>query len=329
MRQYMLIALALMVATGLQVVGADDPAGKVNAVQPVPGFRPSLSKGGSNYMFYALRSCNRSDYVVAAYRDNQAIIDGQLLRIFTDGQRRLRISVPLTARRTAGSEASSTPAFHPESVEALLKRIKFDGFEEVLVVVGDSTPSVVSWQSWDEDEYQRRWTAIRDVRTLLTRSGLPYRLDLLNEGIPAINQPMLLRYTNRLWRDYRQSFGTSDTVGFSVIADPQGSRLAQMSKVYDGVLPGAFDLHIYDDASQSFRETNRRLAGLGLGEVPWIVGEAFYNDAVEAQQLGQAALELHRQVLFLLQWPLSRERHCRDVDVSYPLSFDQYGEAGF
>ena len=329
MRKCMLIAMALMVVTGLQAAGADDPAGKANAPQPVPGFRPSLSDGGSNYMFYALRACSRSDYVVTAYRDNQAIIDDQLLRMFNDGQRRLRISIPLTARKAAGNEAPTILVFHPELVEALLEKIKSTGFEEVLVVVGDSTPSVISWQSWDEDEYQRRWTAIRDIRTLLTQSGLPYRLDLLNEGIPAINQPMLLQYTNRLWRDYRQSFGTSDTVGFSVIADPQGSRLAQIPKVYDGILPGAFDLHVYNDASRSFQEANRRLAGLGLGEVPWIVGEAFYNDAVEAQQLGQAARELHHQVLFLLQWPLSRERHCRDVDVPYPLSFDQYRRSGF
>ena len=92
----------------------------------------------------------------------------------------------------------------------------------------------------------KRWRKILELRPLFIASGLHYYIDLLNEGIPASNQPMLLRYTQRLWSDYTKMFGKNDTVGFSIITTVAQDRFSQIRQVYGSVLPDVFDLHIFN-----------------------------------------------------------------------------------
>jgi hypothetical protein len=53
--------------------------------------------------------------------------------------------------------------------------------------------------------------------------------------------------------------------------------------------PALFDVHIYDDTGDSFATAFNSLNAQGYQGVPWIIGEAVYNDATEAAALRQQA----------------------------------------
>jgi len=60
--------------------------------------------------------------------------------------------------------------------------------------------------------------------------------------------------------------------------------------------------------------------------VPWIIGEAYYNDATEAAALRQQANRTGQKVLYLTEWPLTSgqilraERKCRAALRFFELS---------
>ncbi|HLY46551.1 MAG TPA: hypothetical protein VKQ73_13295 [Stellaceae bacterium] len=300
------------------------------AQQPAP--RPALERGGSDYVFYGLYGCGQAGLFAApSYDAHRDTIDAQLTAMYRDGQRRLRIGLPLDPDPAKGpfTRGPLIPEYR-QSIVDFLKALRRTGFQEVEVVIGGGSPSPLAWKAWDEAAYKARWQRLVEIRNLLIASGLHYRLDLFNEGIPARNQPMLLlRYVQRLWADYVGAFGVADTVGFSIIPLIAQDRFAQIPAVYQGRLPPVFDLHIYDRPEATVLNAHRRLAQLGLGGVPWIIGETFYNDRDEATALASAIAATGQRVLFVMQWPLTSQRRCRGIDVAFPARFDEYIAKGF
>jgi hypothetical protein len=139
------------------------------------------------------------------------------------------------------------------------------------------------------------------LRPIIASSGLAYRLDLFNEGIPDPSQPVAaLQYVQRLWIDYTSRFGKADTVGFSVISD-NDRRVRQFPTVYNGNFPNVFDFHFYENAYSNFSVVHQACVDLGLPQ-SWILGEAFYDDAQEAKELKQVIRDTGQTVLFLTQW---------------------------
>jgi hypothetical protein len=77
----------------------------------------------------------------------------------------------------------------------------------------------------------------------------------------------VLEYSRRLWANYTRAFGRADTVGLSVIGDPQ--HVARIPEVYGDKPPYIFDIHFYGGANgldeyQLFRAadgTMKRLSG--------------------------------------------------------------------
>jgi hypothetical protein len=214
-----------------------------------------------------------------------------------------------------------------QNLKGLLDALKRSGFEEVEVgffPIHDNSPQ--RWTEWNEALYRENFAVLAGLRPIIAGAGMPYRIDLLNEGIPDPKQQILMQYVRRLWSDYTTNFGSDDTVGFSVIPSPV--RIAQIPLVYRGIMPKAFDLHPYDNAGSVLENAHAELTRMGLGQIPWIIGEAYYNDGKEAQEIADASAHTRHRILFLTQWPLSRDRNCKDVDV-IPLGFTAYRSRGF
>lgn len=288
--------------------------------------------GGSDYAWYQvdMPSCNRESYgVVYNYDTATAIIDSQLQTMYSNGQRRLRI--PIYHGRgsfTPGTIMDSTggtlaPRFL-NNLANLLTEIKSVGFEEIEVSFHPEGPNnPTSWTSFSSDYFTENWELIQTLHPIIAGAGIKYHLDLLNEGIPTPSQTVLLEYSQNLWTSYTATFGSSDTVGFSII--PDADRLSEVSEVYgQNPLPPAFDLHFYDNAGMSFASAFTALNGAGFSGKPWILGEAYYNDATEASQLRQQIDATGQPVYFLTQWPLTSAMSCSNVDVAPPVDFSNY-----
>ena len=137
-----------------------------------------------------------------------------------------------------------------------------------------------------------------------------------------------------LWNDYVAKFGSKDTLGFSIIAD--SAHVGQVSTVYgpsaygDQGAPSLFDVHIYDETGYSFSTAFTSLTSQGYVGVPWIIGEAFYNDAAEAAAQREEANKTGQQVLYLTQWPLTSNESCDvNVNVAPPADFSNYAAQKF
>jgi hypothetical protein len=144
----------------------------------------------------------------------------------------------------------------------------------------------------------------------------------------------MLQYSQMLWNDYVAMFGSADTLGFSIIAD--SAHAGQVSAVYgpsaygNSGSPQLFDVHIYDETGASFATAFSSLNAQGYQGVPWIIGEAFYNDAAEAASLRRQANSTGQQVLYLTEWPVTSDRSCSpDVNVAPPVDFSNYQAQAF
>ena len=272
--------------------------------------------------------------VVYNYDTATATINAQLQQMYSNGQRRLRIPIYFARGIDSGTIMDSTggnlAARFQTNLANLLAAIKAAGFVEIEVSFhpqSDNDP--IGWATFSDDYFQENWSLIQNLRPIIAGAGISYHLDLMNEGIPPPGYAALLQYDQMLWNDYVSQFGSSDTLGFSIIAD--SAHVGQVSAVYgpsaygNQGAPQLFDVHIYDDPGNSFDTAFSGLNSQGYQGVPWIIGEAFYNDADEASALRQEINNTGQTVLYLTQWPVSADRNCSpDVNVAPPADFSNY-----
>jgi len=91
-----------------------------------------------------------------------------------------------------------------------------------------------------------------------------------------------------------------------------------------------FDVHIYDETGNSFATAFSSLKGQGYQGVPWIIGEAYYNDAAEASAQRAEITSTGQQVLYLTEWPLTSDLACSNqVNVAPPVDFSNYAAQNF
>lgn len=296
--------------------------------------------GGSNYAWYQLDPpCTREPYgVVYNYNTATATITSQLQQMYANGQRRLRIPIYHGRGIDSGTVMDSTggnlaPQFltNLTNLFAAIKAADFLELEVSFNPQGGNDPT--KWTTFSADYYQENWTLIQNLHPIIAATGIPYHIDLSNEGIPPIGDPAFLQYSQQLWNDYVSTFGSSDTIGFSLIADD--AHVSQVSVVYgpsaygDSGAPQLFDVHIYDESETSFMTAFNGLSAQGYNGVPWIIGEAYYNDATEAVSLRQAVNSTGQTVQYLTEWPLTSAQNCADVDVAPPLLFSNYQAQNF
>jgi hypothetical protein len=297
--------------------------------------------GGSDYGWYYLAPpCNREPYgVVYNYNTASATIDAQLQQMYANGQRRLRIPIYHARGLDSGTIMDSTggtlaPQFLT-NLTNLLAAIKTAGFVEIEVSFHpQSSNNPIEWTTFSDDYFQENWSLIQNLRPIIAGAGIPYHIDLMNEGIPPQGWAVLLQYDQMLWNDYVAEFGGADTLGFSIIAD--SNHVGQVSLVYgpspygNQGSPPVFDVHIYDETGNSFATAFNSLTSQGYQGVPWIIGEAYYNDAAEAAAQRQAANSTGQTVLYLTQWPVTSDGSCSTaVNVAPPASFSNYQAQGF
>jgi hypothetical protein len=297
--------------------------------------------GGSDYGWYYLASpCNREPYgVVYNYNTATATINQQLQQMYDNGQRRLRIPIYFGRGLNSGTVMDSTggnlaPQFQA-NLTNLLAAIKAAGFVEIEVSFNpQSANDPTQWSTFSDDYYQENWSLIQNLRPLIAGAGISYHIDLTNEGIPPPGWDAFLQYSQELWNDYVSTFGSSDTIGFSIIAD--AAHVSQVSTVYgpsaygNNGSPQRFDVHIYDETPASFNTAFSGLSAQGHQNVPWVIGEAYYNDAAEAASLRQAINSSGQTVLYLMQWPLTSDLTCSNaVNVAPPADFSNYQAQNF
>jgi hypothetical protein len=331
-----LVALALIVCG----VGCSSSSSGSSAGSGTPPPAPA-ALGGSNYGWYYLAPpCNREPYgVVYNYNTASATIDSQLQQMYSNGQRRLRIPIFFARGVNTGTVMDSTggtlaPQFLT-NLGNLLAAVKAAGFVEIEVSFHpQSGNDPTQWTTFSDDYFQENWSLIQNLRPIIAGAGIPYHLDLLNEGIPPVGYAALLKYDQMLWNDYVAEFGSGDTLGFSIIAD--AAHVGQVSTVYGPSAygnqgsPQLFDVHIYDETGNSFATAFNSLTSQGYQGVPWIIGEAFYNDAAEAAAQRQEANSTGQTVLYLTQWPLTSDESCSTaVNVTPPADFSNYQAQDF
>jgi len=291
--------------------------------------------GGSNYAWYYLDPpCNREPYgVVYNYNTATATINSQLQQMYANGQRRLRIPIYHGRGINSGTIMDSTggnlaPQFR-SNLTSLFAAIKAAGFVQLEVSFnpeGGNDPT--KWTSFSADYYQENWTLIQNLHPIIAGAGIPYHIDLSNEGIPPPGYTAFLQYSQELWNDYVPMFGSSDTIGFSIIADD--AHASQVNAVYGASAygnngsPALFDVHIYDETGASFMTAFNDLNSQGYQGVPWVIGEAYYNDEAEATSLRQAINSTGQTVQYLTEWPITSNSSCSDVDVAPPALFSNY-----
>lgn len=292
-----------------------------------------LSAGGSNYDFYNLAGCDREQYgVIDSFAKGRNTIEHQLAAMYANGQRRLRIGVfhqhAPNSGTTMDSSTGDLSSADRSQLTQLLAAVKSAGFVEIEVAffpIGADDPH--SWDRWQESSYQENWSVIQNLHPLIAAAGIPYRIDLLNEGIPTPEEPVLLRYSQTLWAAYTAAFGTTDTVGFSMTV-PVADRVPQLPAVYGPHPPAVFDVHLYGslwhgDEYQQFLAADAAMTQLGYHQ-PWIIGETWFNDPDAATAIDRAIAATTRPVRYLTQWPLTRTQQCHDVDVPAPIAFQHY-----
>jgi len=328
-------ALALCLLAGLLQCGGGS-ASHHSGVQ-----QSSAGLGGSDYGWYYLDPpCNREPYgVIYNYDTASSTINSQLELMYNNGERRLRIPIYFARGINSGTIMDSTggnlaPQFQ-SNLANLLAAVKAAGFVEVEVgFFPQSSNDPTNWTSFSADYFQENWSLIQNLRPIIAGSGIPYHLDLQNEGIPPVGYAALLQYDQMLWNGYVSAFGSGDTLGFSIIAD--AAHVGQVSTVYgpsaygNSGSPQVFDVHIYDETGAQFGTAFTSLSAQGYQGVPWIIGEAYYNDATEAATLRQQANSTGQKVLYLTEWPLTSDQSCDpNVNVAPPSDFSNYQAQNF
>lgn len=313
-------------------------AGVLSAAAMAGDAHAAEVRGGSNFGWFRLNGCERNQFrVVPSYGDQKAAIDEALRTMYKNGQRRLAVEIFFGHGGPGGNLDSTGGDADPRykaNLAALLASIKRIGFEEILIkFLPQGSSNLFSngheWPQWYEDIYQEHWGLIKNLRPIFTASGLPYRIDLYSELMPTAQQPMHLRFAQTLWRDYTRAFNKRDTIGFATIPLIRQDRFASMPAVYGSNPPDVLDLHFYENSYQNFVNAYRRITQVGYGNIPWIIGEAYYNDAAEAENLARAIQDTGQRVRYLLQWQATAARACPAVDVAPPLEFGNYIRQGF
>src|SRR5258708_18025914 len=153
---------------------------------------------------------------------------------------------------------------HQANLSALIATSKLIEFPKTIFGLAPMDISYpMGWSSWDEAQFQSNWNLIWQTRQLIYQSlnsvpganpRLLYDLGLELGGLWAIPQPygpvnpqVFRQYVTTLWSVYTYNYGSSDTIGFSIVPGFSGQISAQIS-TYDstvGCRPNAYGFDFY------------------------------------------------------------------------------------
>lgn len=308
----------------------------------------AAGRGGSNYHFFQLDGCNREPYgVLKNFHTHRAQIESDLVRMYDNGQRRLRIGIFHGRGLDSGTLIDSTggniaPQYR-QNLADLLATIKAVGFVEIQFAFfpqAQNNPgnwsSSIGWSSTDESYFQENWNLVYNLMPILRSSGIHFTVDLGNElflperginGIPT-NRTV---YANKLWANFRTVFSIGESMGFSVRPGKIGD-LSEARLIYGSYPPYTMSIHMYGDYYNSVRRAHSELNSANYKYTGLVVGEVPYNDATVASQVNSASLTIgSRPIHWLTQWPLQPNAACAEtgVNVAPPVDFGNYIIYGF
>ncbi len=310
--------------------------------------------------------------VIAVYDVAKAAIDAKLRSLYAAGQRKISLVLwhffnqysyapPQTTYLNTYCEMvvanGVLTSRHQANLSALIATIKTIGFTQInfrFASMDISDP--MGWSSWDEAQFQSNWNLIWQTRQLIYQSlnsvpganpRLLYDLGLELGGLWAIPQPygpvnpqVFRQYVTTLWSVYTYNYGSSDTIGFSIVPGFSGQISAQIS-AYDSTVggrPNAYGFDLYGnepavaagDYSSFGTQLNFISSELGAaGELSkeLFVQETYFNSMLARNALSQAT-QKGISFRYLLQWPYRAGDPTNIVDV-YDLSpYFSYASSG-
>jgi hypothetical protein len=214
-----------------------------------------------------------------------------------------------------------------DNLKAVLHDIDQQGFELIVFRFehqGVSDP--LSWTSWDQDTYNSNWSFIKTTIDLIQNeiAGLHVKViyDLGGE-LGGVDFGMCRQYTKQLWTNYVKTYGSHNTMGYSYATAP--GRFPESIAVYDevGVRPDVYGFDIYGDEFATYSWIKSEMDAAGETKKPIIANEVYYNDSITYSQLLDVRAQLHLNIKFLLEWPLSRDKPGY-ICVNFPGDFSAY-----
>jgi hypothetical protein len=314
--------------------------------------------GGSNYVIYDLGNYPLQPYatstikpVIPYFHENPGLVEQQLQAMYAGGQRKISLVLyyaPLSAGTAVSgldvnSSTSSPSAQVSTNIQNLLTLINKIGFNEVFFRFAYDGPSISTWQSWNETQYQQNWNFELAVRNIVeqtlsaTSMKRTYDLGLEIGGDPDGQAPA---YMTRLWTDYCHVTGCTDSYGFSIAWKPNsyttdpgmGTRLTNEIVLLTATnypLPKMYGLDVYDNEYQAFLSAYNSLQLEKQSSASIVVQEAYYNDRDTINQMYYVQNLVPLSIYTVFQWPFVRASLVPDFSVPYPAAFDQYNSLPF
>lgn len=322
--------------------------------------RPTAVAGGANYLWYALGpDCDREPYGLLRNYDQPGVraqVLSQLADMHARGMRTLSLGVSFVDGAGSGTLVDAADpvqvAQTASNLFELLGDVSDAGFERVLFRLfpqGNMSPGGAVFDPATVDDY---WSMIQAMHASLAATFLPYSIDLGVEAAPADSNSILCpdkwkcpadkdwsNYVRELWRRYKQTYATTDSVGFSFITTTNRARrrVRHMRYVYEGDYPSQLAMDFYgepghDEADQFINMANLVHdygADFGFAIQSFIISETWHNDPWAAAGLSSAIAATGQPVAYLTEWPLDRGAQCADVSVPPPYEYDIFGSYGY
>lgn len=315
--------------------------------------------GGSNYTFYDMGNAAGGTQpwdatlrpVIGTYHLNPTAVQAQLQQLYDSGQRKISLvlwHMPFVTSPYPGSEPNMwahivnssgghLSAQHEQNLRAILRWIKYVGFEEVTLRFaqqGGADPSSnnAPWNAgWSEAQYQENLAFITSTRAIvesvlsLSPVRRQYDLGLELGGLTGNQAP---RYTKQLWTDYVSRYGNADSYGFSIAAG--AGRMARLIAMFKqtGVRPYAYAIDAYgppqgDSMDQVLNYSYQEMQQGGEAAKPLIIQETYANDGDVAQKIVDFINVVPLQIKYIVQWPVAVSN--LDVNLTPSAQYNAYG----
>jgi hypothetical protein len=305
---------------------------------------------GANYTHYAVRHCSLEGTGILANYEADGVreqVQEELAAMRATGLQALRLIVwhqPNVGRQAWGVVSSALGRLsqaNRDNLAAFATDVREAGFAHLFVSfapMGSSDPRSPGYRS---KEFRDNWHFVTDVRAVVKRYGpSSTQFDLMNEAPPSYWEPRpearrVMGYIAHMYARYARAFGTRDVTFSSVAGVGTRDAVARVENLATALratglsYPRWFEVHLGQRGSRALGDLlaiDRALRARGLRQ-PLVIGETAYDDGVTARAIARFMRVSRRSVTAVLEWPLTRDRPCRDMSVSPPYSAEAYFHA--
>jgi hypothetical protein len=305
---------------------------------------------GANYTHYAVRHCSLQGTGILANYGADGVreeVQGELVAMRAAGLQALRLIVwhqSNVDRQSWGVVSSAQGRLsqsNRENLAAFATDVREAGFAHLFVSfapMGSSDPKSPDYRS---KEFRDNWHFVTDVRAVVKRYGpSSTQFDLMNEAPPSYWEPRsearrVMGYIAHMYVRYARAFGTRDVTVSSIAGVGTRDAVSRIENLVTALRatglsdPRWFEVHLGQRGSRAFGDLlaiDRALRARGLRQ-PLVIGETAYDDGVTARAIARFVRASSRPIRAILEWPLTRNRPCRDMSVSPPYRAEAYMNA--